>query len=252
MAAELARAEFSPPYLHYGAATLVGDQNIVGLQVPVHDLVPVEEGHGAAELPHEAVVELGVGAARQEVLVHVAPVAELHDEPEEAGGFGIHAPPALQAGLDQQQVAVGFPKAVAEGLEGPAVLQDALLQLDDVFVLPLDALQGPEFLQSQLHVLGDVAVHPFHGHFASGLVEDGLVDHPVAPPAHFSDDAVLGFRRHPPVNQGKTPGVMTSRSKTLEKLKKKEIKSLKPRSSPTAECKSFQVHHYGMQLHEEG
>lgn len=76
------------------------NQNIVGFEVPVHDVVSVQERHGAAELPHEAVVQLRVGAAGQQVFVHVAPVAKLHDEPQKAGRFGIHAPPPFQAGLN--------------------------------------------------------------------------------------------------------------------------------------------------------
>lgn len=82
------------------------DQNIVRFQVSVHNLVPVQESHSAAELLHEAVIQLGIRAAGQQVLIHVATITELHHKPQKAGRFGVHAPAPFQTGLDQQQVAV--------------------------------------------------------------------------------------------------------------------------------------------------
>lgn len=76
------------------------NQNIIGFQVSMHYLVSVQESHGAAELPHEAVVELSIWAARQQVFIHVATVTELHHKPQKAGRFGIHAPPPFQAGFN--------------------------------------------------------------------------------------------------------------------------------------------------------
>lgn len=130
-------------------------------------------------------------------------------------------------------------------LKGLPVLQDTLLQLDHVLMLPLDALQGPELLQSQFHVFGHMAAHPFHSDFAPRLVNDGLVNHAVAPPAHFSHDAVLGFRSHPSFQPSKRQirgkylnswqPVITC-SKTLEE---KGIKSLK--LSQTKQFTNYQL-----------
>lgn len=85
---------------------------------------------------------------------------------------------------------------VTDGLKDLAILQDTLLQLDHVFMLPLDALQGPELLQSQLCIFRHVTLHPFHSYFASGFVNNCLINHPIVPSAHFPNNAVLGFCSH--------------------------------------------------------
>lgn len=139
---------------------------------------------------------------------------------------------------------------VTNGLKDLAVLQDALLQLDHVLMLPLDALQGPELLQSQLCVFRHVTLHPFHSYFASGFVNNCLINHPIVPSAHFPNNAVLGFCSHlslwpsEQANQRETSEVMTISCHLQQNPRKEEDKKLrtpKPSSSPTIMSKYFQL-----------
>lgn len=70
-------------------------------------------------------------------------------------------------------------------------LQDALLQVDDVGVLTLDAAQGPELAQRQLHVLGRVAADLLHRHPGPRPLDHRLIDHAVAAAPHLLDQLVL-------------------------------------------------------------
>ena len=78
-------AESEVGHLDDGLAGALGDEDVVGLEVAVHNVVLVQEGHGAAQLPHEAAVGARVGPSGQDVLVQIAPLAELHHKPQVAG-----------------------------------------------------------------------------------------------------------------------------------------------------------------------
>ncbi|TNN88246.1 hypothetical protein EYF80_001462 [Liparis tanakae] len=63
-------------------ARLLRDEDVVWFQVSVDNVVLVQERDGAGHLEHKAVVGLLVGSPRQDKLVEVAALAELHDEPK--------------------------------------------------------------------------------------------------------------------------------------------------------------------------
>lgn len=81
--------------------------------------------------------------------------------------------------------------AVVHPLGQVVPLQDALLQVDDVGVLTLDAAQGPELAQRQLHVLGRVAADLLHRHPGTSPLDHRLIDHAVAAAPHLLDQLVL-------------------------------------------------------------
>lgn len=94
-------------------------------------------------------------------------------------------------------------------LRQAAPLQHAVLQVDHVGVLALDAAQGPELAQGQLHVLGGVAADLLDGDAGTGAVHGGLVHHAVAAAPHLLNELVPGLAAHhaPPTVTGETERV---------------------------------------------
>jgi len=104
-----ARAHFAEAEVgHFedGRAGLLRDEDVVRLEVAVDDVVLVQKRHGARQLAHEAAVGLGVGPPGQDVLVEVAALAELHDEPEVARLLRV-ARDALACGTDTRDIQTG-------------------------------------------------------------------------------------------------------------------------------------------------
>lgn len=84
-------------------------------------------------------------------------------------------------------------------------LQDTLLQVDDVWVLTLDAAKGPELPQGQLHILWRVAADFLHRHPGPCTLHYCLIDHTVAAATHLLDQLVLWLAAyHPSPHCGET------------------------------------------------
>ncbi|TNN86199.1 hypothetical protein EYF80_003616 [Liparis tanakae] len=88
--------------------------------------------------------------------------------------------------------------AVAHPLGQLVALQDALLQVDDVWVLALDAAEGPELAQRQLHILRRVAADLLHRHPGPRALHRRLIDHAVTATPHLLDQLVLRLAAYHP------------------------------------------------------
>lgn len=77
-------------------------------------------------------------------------------------------------------------------------LQDTLLQVDDVWVLALDAAEGPELPQGQLHILRRVAADLLHCHSGPCALHYCLIDHAVTASPHLLDQLVLRLAAYHP------------------------------------------------------
>lgn len=77
-------------------------------------------------------------------------------------------------------------------------LQDTLLQVDDVWVLALDAAEGPELPQGQLHILWRVAADLLHRHPGACALHYCLIDHAVTASPHLLDQLVLWLAAYHP------------------------------------------------------
>lgn len=77
-------------------------------------------------------------------------------------------------------------------------LQDTLLQMDDVWVLALDAAEGPELPQGQLHILRRVAADLLHCHPGSSALHYCLIDNAVTAAPHLLDQLVLRLTAYHP------------------------------------------------------
>lgn len=84
-------------------------------------------------------------------------------------------------------------------------LQNALLQVDNVWVLTLDAAEGPELPQGQLHILRRVAADLLHRHSSPCALHHCLIDHTVAATPHLLNQLVLRLAAyHPSPHCGST------------------------------------------------
>lgn len=77
-------------------------------------------------------------------------------------------------------------------------LQDTLFQVDDVWVLALNAAQRPELPQGQFHILWRVAADLLHRHPGPCTLHHCLIDHAVAATPHLLDEFVLRLAAYHP------------------------------------------------------
>lgn len=88
-------------------------------------------------------------------------------------------------------------------------LQDTLLQVDDVWVLALDAAERPELPQGQLHILWRVAADLLHRHPGPCALHCCLIDHAVTATPHLLDQLVFRLAAyHPSPHYGETTHVV--------------------------------------------